>query len=92
MALEKTITLEIPEQWVHGLEWDQATVVQEIIRLGIYQFKVRQALELLQAGAGSLGYVAEKIGLAKCDLICEARAHGIEPPIDEQAILEDLAV
>ncbi len=62
-------------------------MVQEIIQLGIYQFKVRQALEMYQAGAGSLGYVAEKVGLFKRDLIREARARGIEPPFDEQTVL-----
>jgi hypothetical protein len=54
--------------------------------LGIYQFKVRQALEMYQAGVGSLGYVAEKVGLFKQDLIREARARGIEPPFDEQTV------
>lgn len=72
--MAKVIKLEIPEQWLQGLDWDQAAVVQEIIQLGIYQFKVRQALEMYQAGAGSLGYVAEKVGLFKQDLIREARA------------------
>jgi len=88
--MERNITLEIPEQWFQGLDWDQSVIVQEIVRLGIRQFKVRRALEMYQAGAGSLGYVAEKVGLSKRDLICEARARGIEPPFDEQAVREEL--
>jgi predicted HTH domain antitoxin len=87
--MEKVISVEIPEQWLQGLDWDQ-TMVQEIIQLGTYQLKVRQALEMYQAGVGSLGYVAEKAGLSKRDLIGEARSRGIEPPFDEQTVREEL--
>jgi predicted HTH domain antitoxin len=89
-AVEKVVTLEIPEQWLQGLDWDRTTVMQEIIRLGIYQFKVRRSLEMYQTGAGSLGYLAERAGLSKRDLIREARARGIEPSFDEQTIREEL--
>ena len=90
--MAKVVTVEIPEQWLQGLDWDQKTVVQEIIQLGLYQFKVRRALEMYQAGASSLGYVAEQVGLPKRDLIREARAQGIEPPFDEQTAREELGV
>jgi hypothetical protein len=89
--MEKLITVEIPEQWFQDLDWDQSAVVQEIIQLGTYQFKVRRALEMYQAGIGSLGYTAEKMGLSKRDLIREARARGIVPPFDEQTVCEELA-
>jgi len=88
--MEKVVRVEIPEAWLQDLEWDQVTVMQEIVQLGITQFKVRRALEMYQAGAGSLGYVAEKVGLSKRDLIREARARGIEPPFDEQTVREEL--
>ena len=65
-------------------------MVQEIIQLGTYQLKVRRALEMYQAGAGTLGYVAEQAGLSKRDLIREARARGIEPPFNEQTVHEEL--
>jgi hypothetical protein len=88
--MEKVITVEIPERWLQGLDWDQRTVVQEIIQLGTHQLKIRQALEWYQAGVGSLGYVAERVGLSKRDLIREARSRGIEPPFDEQTVHEEL--
>jgi hypothetical protein len=61
----KVISVEIPEQWLQGLDWDQKTVVQEVIQLGTHQLKIRRALELYQAGVGSLGYVAETVGLSE---------------------------
>ena len=90
--MEKVVTVEIPEQWLQDLDWHQGAVMQEIIQLGTHQLRVRRALEMYQAGIGSLGYVAEKTGLSKRDLIREARARGIEPPFDEQAVHEELGV
>ena len=90
MAKDTVVTLEIPEKWLQGLDWERAVVMREIVQLGAYQFKVRRALEMYQAGAGSLGYVAEQVGLSKRDLIREARARGIEPPFDEQTVREEL--
>ena len=88
--MEKFIRVDIPEQWLKGLDWDQGTLVQEVIQLGAYQLRVRRALEMYRAGVGSLGYVAEQTGLSKRDLIREARSRGIEPPFDEQTLREEL--
>lgn len=71
---EETITINIPQQWLGGMQLPQGTLIEEIIRLGVQQLKVRRALDLYRSGAGSLGYVAEQMGLSKRDLICEARA------------------
>jgi len=72
------------------VDWDQQAVMQEIIQLGTYQFKVRRALALYQSGAGSLGYIAEKLNLEKRDLIREARARGIVPHHDDDTFHEEL--
>jgi predicted HTH domain antitoxin len=87
----KSITMEIPEQLLEGLDVDRSLVIQEIIQLGVYQFKVRRALEMYQARVGSLGYIAEKLGLSKRQLVEEARQRGLDPFYDEQTVQEDLA-
>lgn len=88
--MDKIVTVEIPEDWLQGLDWDQGAVVREVLQLGTYQLRVRQALEMYRAGTGSLGYVAERTGLSKRELIREARARGIEPAFDEQAVQGEL--
>jgi len=88
--MDRVIRLEIPEEWLQGLDWDQEALMREVIRLGVYQLKVRRALEVYQTGLGSLGYVAEKEGLDKRDLVREARARGMEPPYDERTVREEL--
>lgn len=90
--MEKVVTIEVPEQWVEGLELDEEAVIQEIIQLGTYQLRVRRALDMYRAGMGSLGYVAERAGLSKRDLIREARVRGIEPSFDEQTVCEELGL
>jgi hypothetical protein len=47
---------------------------------------------MYRAGVGSLGYVAERTGLSKRDLIREARVRGIEPSFDEQTVREELGL
>jgi len=88
--MEKTISMSVPEAWVHGLEWDQTTVLQEVFRLGVQQYKIRRAIEMYQSGMGSLGFIAEKMALPKRELIREARTRGIEPRIDDQTLIEEL--
>lgn len=90
--MDKMITIEIPEQWLEGLEWEQSVILKEIIQLGIYQFKVKRALEMYQLQVGSLGYLAERMGLSKRDLIREARMRGIEPIFDDQSLPEETGV
>ena len=58
---------------------------------GGHQYKVERALSLYQAGVGSLGYIAEQLGLSKRDLIREARMRGIEPVSGEETVQEELA-
>ena len=91
MSMAKTVTVEIPEQWLQGLDWNQGAMMQEIIQLGTRQFKIQRALEMYQAGIGSLGFVADKVGIPKRDLIREARSRGIEPLFDEETVQEELA-
>jgi predicted HTH domain antitoxin len=88
--MEKSITIEIPQEWVQDLEWDQGILLQEIVQLGIRQLKVRRALELYKSSNVSLGYAAQQVGISKRELIVEARVRGIEPPFDEQTVREEL--
>lgn len=89
---EKTITFTVPQQWFTGLESTQGTLIEEIIQLGLQQLKFRRALDLYRSGAGSLGYVAEQLGLPKRELICEARARGLVPLFDEPMVAEELGL
>ncbi len=88
--MESTIEMELPRQWLEGIPEEQTTL-QQIFRMGIYQYKVQRALTLYREGVGSLGYIAEQVGLSKRDLIREARMRGIDPDFSEETVQEELA-
>lgn len=88
--MEQDVTVKIPRTWIKGLPEEELTLKQ-IVRLGIYQYKVERAIQLYRDGVGSLGYVAEQMGLNKQDLIREARNHNIEPEFSDQTIHEELS-
>ena len=88
--MESTIEMEIPRQWLEGIPEEQTTL-QQIFRMGIHQYRVQRALTLYREGVGSLGYIAEQVGLSKRDLIREARMRGIEPDFSEETVQEELA-
>ncbi len=88
--VERTVTMQIPRHWLEGIPEEPITL-QQIFRLGLYQYKVEQALDLYRDGVGSLGYIAEQLGLSKRDLIREARVRGIEPDFSEGTVQEELA-
>ncbi|MBW2167415.1 MAG: hypothetical protein JRG74_15420 [Deltaproteobacteria bacterium] len=88
--MEQEVTVKIPRTWIKGLPEEELTLKQ-ILRLGIYQYKVERAIQLYRDGVGSLSYVAEQMGLNKQDLIREARHHNIDPEYSEQTVKEELS-
>jgi len=87
--MEQNLTLKIPGEWVEGLPKEELAL-QQIFRLGIARYKVERALQLYRDGVGSIGYIAEKLGLDKQDLIREARLQELSPDYSEQTVSEEL--
>lgn len=88
--MEQHITVQIPRNWVEGFPQEELTL-QQIFRLGLKQYKMERAIQLYRDGVGSLGYIGEKMGLDKRDLIREARLHDMEPEFSEETVREELA-
>jgi len=87
--MEQEITVKIPRDWIEGLPMEELTL-KKIVRLGIHQYKVDRALKLYCDGVGSLGYIAEQIGINKQELICAARNRNIVPESSDLTINEEL--
>lgn len=83
-----TVQLKVPGEWLRDLR-DQATLL-EILSLGLEAYHLQRALVLYQKGAGSLGYVAELVGIPKRVLMEEARRRGVLPHYDELFAKQDL--
>ena len=88
--MEQDLTVKIPRTWIKGLP-DEELILKQIVRLGIYQYRLERAIQLYRDGVGSLGYVAEQMGLNKQDLIREARRYNIDPEFSDQTIQEELS-
>jgi len=88
--MDTIVTIEIPQQWLEGIKAKESTTIKQIFHLGLHQFKIQKALSLYQNSVGSLGYIAEQLGLPKADLIREARIRGIEPAFSEETVEEEL--
>lgn len=88
--MEQDLTVKIPRTWIKGLP-DEELILKQIVRLGIYQYRLERAIQLYRDGVGSLGYVAEQMGLNKQDFIREARRHNIDPEFSDQTIQEELS-
>ena len=86
--MEKTIVIQVPYHWLQGVPEEPVTL-QQIFRLGLYQYKIERALALYRDGVGSLGYVAEQLGLSKRDLIRKARARGVDPDYSKETVQEE---
>jgi predicted HTH domain antitoxin len=83
-----TVQLTVPEEWMQDLK-DQAALL-EILGLGLEEYRLQRALALYQRGAGSIGYVAELVGIPQRVLIEKARQRGVFPQYDEQLAEQDL--
>ncbi len=90
MNMQENITIEIPREWVKGLP-DEELTYKHIVRLGIKQLKIERAIQLYRDGVGSLGYIAEQLGIVKPDLIREMKLRNIEPDFSEKTVQEELA-
>ena len=87
--MEQTVAMRIPQSWLVGIPQEPLTL-EQIFRMGLYQYKVDRGLKLYHDGVGSLGYIAEQLGLSKRELVREARLRGIEPEFSEETVREEL--
>ncbi|MBU0512319.1 MAG: UPF0175 family protein [Chloroflexi bacterium] len=83
-----SLQLDVPKAWAQDLN-DRATLL-EILSLGLETYRLQRALILYQQGAGSLGYVADLVGISKRVLLEEARQRGALPHFDEHYVEQDL--
>lgn len=62
---------------------------QEVLVLGLREWKVRKALDAYVRGEGSLAFAARQAGVSLREIIPLAYAHGLSPKVDPTE-LEDL--
>lgn len=88
MAEMIAIQMQVPREWLPDLK-DQAAFL-EILGLGLEEYRMQRALSLYQQGLGTLGYVADLVGISKRELMEHARRRGVLPQYDERFVEQDL--
>lgn len=86
--MEQTISLQISSEWVKDIPQEDLTL-QQIFRLGLYQYHIERAINLYKSGIGTLGYIAQQTGIPKQALIKEMRLRDIEPDFSDQTLMEE---
>ena len=88
MAEMVAMQLQVPKEWLADLK-DQAAFL-EILGLGLEEYRMQRAMNLYQQGLGTLGWVADLVGIPKRELMEHARRRGVLPQFDERFIEQDL--
>ncbi|MGQ9554273.1 MAG: hypothetical protein ACUVWR_09190 [Anaerolineae bacterium] len=88
MADMADVRLKVPQEWLRELQ-DEVTAL-EVVSLGVREYRIQKALTLYSRGVGSIGYVAELVGIPKLLLMEEGRRRGFVPGYDEKSAQEDI--
>ena len=72
------VSIPIPEELASQLPPD-SDEWQEVLVLGLREWRIRKVLEAYRRGEGSLGYAAHQAGVSLREMIFLAYAHGLAP-------------
>ncbi len=84
------VTITIPEDMVSELE-PYREELGDLIRIGLREVKIEQALALFKRGGISLWRAARMAGVSRREMAQHAAAHGLRAEADEATIAEELA-
>ncbi len=76
------VSISVPAELARQLPPDPEQR-QEVLVLGLREWRVRKALEAYRRGEGSLAYAARQAGITLREMIPLAYAHGLEPKASE---------
>ena len=79
-----TVSILIPDELARQLPPDPDQR-QEVLVLGLREWRIRKALEAYKRGEGSLGYAARQAGVSLREMIPLAYAHGLVPKAEDDA-------
>lgn len=84
-----TITITVPDDLSTQLEpfHDNLT---ELLRIGLREVRIEQSLALFKKGDISLWKAARLAGVSLREMMQQAVAHGLQPPLDAETLQEEL--
>jgi len=83
------VSIPVPEELARQLPPDPEQR-QEVLVLGLREWRVQKALNAYRQGEGSLAYAARQAGISLREMIPLAYAHGLEPKAEGEDAGEPL--
>ena len=77
-----TVSISVPEELARQLPLGPRER-QEVLELGLREWRVRKALEAYRRGEGSLAHAAHEAGVSLREMIPLAYAHGLTPKTED---------
>jgi predicted HTH domain antitoxin len=84
------IQLDVSEEILHKYNLLNPAQLENVIRLGVQQLQIEEALTLYHKGVLSLWKAATIAGIPLREMLTQAAARGYEPEIDEKMLGEEL--
>jgi predicted HTH domain antitoxin len=78
------VAISVPEELADQLPPDPQER-QEVLLLGLREWRIRKALEAFERGQGSLAHAAHEAGVSLREMIPLAYAHGLTPKLDVES-------
>ena len=77
-----TVSIALSEELARQMPPDPVEQ-QEVLTLGLREWRIRRALEAYRRGEGSLAYAARQAGVSLREMIPLAYAHGLTPKVED---------
>jgi hypothetical protein len=75
------ISIPVPDELAEQLPADPEEQ-QQVLILGLREWRINKALQAYKRGEGSLAYAARQAGISLREMIPLAYAHGLTPKVD----------
>jgi len=91
MGQTEKMVLEVPANLASELETANQELLADLLRRGLRDLRIEQALERYKQGGISFAAAAEQAGVTQPELARSAYVRAIEPPYDEAMVAEEVA-
>jgi hypothetical protein len=90
MPNREKLVLEVPTNLAHELGDANQELLADLLRRGLRDLRIEQALEHYKQGGISFAAAAEQAGVTQPELARAPYVRAIEPPFDEAMVEEEL--
>jgi hypothetical protein len=91
MRQGEKMVFEVPANLANELESANQELFADLLRRGLRDLRIEQALERYKQGGISFAAAAEQAGVTQPELARAAYVRAIDPPYDEAMLAEELA-